>query len=276
MVWRCIDFQRKDATENMAIDEAIFHETIKNNKPPTIRFYGWQPAAISIGYFQDIEREINIENCTAAGIDIVRRPSGGKAVFHCHEVTYSVIACHQEEAFTPDILGTYRIISSCIINGLSLLGIKAELAETGRILPGSDFKSSCFSMPSQNELLVAGRKICGSAQMRTSRGFLQHGSILMDFDPLKASSFLLPMLTNAQLQQLKDSVAAINEEIAAPLDENEICTGLKKGFSAVLNEKIIEGTLTQAEEDLVKILKHKYANLRWERGKKKRPFANFF
>ncbi len=270
--WRVLDFQRYNAFENMAIDEAIFHETIKNKKPPTIRFYGWHPAAVSIGYFQDINKEVNVEHCRKDGVDIVRRPSGGKAVFHCSEVTYSVMACNTEESFPPDILGTYKIISNCIAGGLACLGIQAVLAETGRSLQDDDFKACCFSMPSRNELLVSGRKICGSAQMRSGGGFLQHGSILTDFDPVRTASLLLPMRNDWQLQKLKDSVTTINEEIGLPVDENEICTSLKRSFTEVLGREITEGTLTSAEKELATRLIQKYADLRWFRDRKKGPF----
>lgn len=272
MAWRFLDFQRYSAFENMAIDEAIFRETIKNNKPPTIRFYGWRPVAVSIGYFQDIEKEINAEKCRAAGVDIVRRLSGGRAVFHCAEVTYSVMACNTEELFPTDILETYKIISNCIAGGLAGLGIEAALAETGRTLPDTDFKACCFSVPSRNELLVSGRKVCGSAQMRTSDGFLQHGSLLMHFDPVKTASFLLPKRTGMQLQKLKDSVAAINEELKEPVDEKEICASLKKGFIQRLGREIKEETLTAAEEEQVRKLMQKYSDSRWNMDRKKEPF----
>lgn len=271
MAWRVLDFQRYSAFENMAIDEAIFRETIKNNKPPTIRFYGWRPAAVSIGYFQDINKEVNIEKCRAEGIDIVRRISGGKAVSHCDEVTYSVIACDTEDLFPANILGTYKIISNCIARGLACLGIEAILAETGRSLSDNDFKACCFSAPSRNELLVSERKICGSAQFRTNGGFLQHGSILMNFDSVKTASLLLPVRTDAQLQKLKNSVAAINEEIDHPVDEKQVCTSLKRGFAEVLGVKFVEETLTSAEAELANKLINKYKDLRWNMDRKKDP-----
>lgn len=271
MAWRFLNFQRYNAFENMAIDEAILRETIKNNKSPTIRFYGWQPAAVSIGRFQDIDKEVNIEKCYAAGVDIVRRPSGGSAVYHCAEVTYSVIACSTEKLFPQDILGTYKTISNCLVSGLAGLGVEAYLSETGRTLTDDDFKSCCFSVPSENELLVSGRKVCGSAQMRARGGFLQHGSLLIDFDPIKTASFLLPPRTDFQLQKLKDSVAAINSEIAQPVSEQEICTSLKKGFTAVLGREIKEGTLTAAEKELASKLIQKYVILKCRIDRKKEP-----
>lgn len=268
MDWRVLDFQLYNAYENMAIDEAIFRETVNKKKSPTIRFYGWRPAAVSIGYFQDIKEEVNIEKCHADGIDIVRRLSGGKAVSHSEEVTYSVIASSEEVLFPPDILETYKIISNCIACGLAYLGIKAVLAENGRSLADSDFKSCCFSVPSKNELLVSGRKICGSAQFRTNNGFLQHGSLLMNFDPVKTASFLLPVRTTAQLQKLKTSVAAINEEIDWPANEKEICTSLKKGFTEVLGVKLVEEKLTSVEEKLAQELMNKYKDIKWNKGQK--------
>jgi lipoate-protein ligase A len=263
MNWRALDFQRYNAIENMAIDEAIFRDTVNKNKPPTIRFYGWQPAAVSIGYFQDVQEEVNVEKCREDGVDIVRRLSGGKAVSHSDEVTYSVIAGNKEKLFPPDILGTYKLISNCISCGLAYLGIKAVLAEHGRSLFDTDFKSCCFSVPSRNELLVSGRKICGSAQFRTNSGFLQHGSLLVSFDPVKTASFLLPMRTSAQLRKLKDSVAAINEEVARPVNEQKICTSLKKGFTEILGINLVEDSLTIAEKELACELMKKYADLKW-------------
>ena len=132
MAWRLLDFQNRNIFENMAIDESIFHETIKNRKHPTIRFYGSHPAAVSIGYFQDARTEVNIEKCHSAGVDVVRRITGGKAVFHFNEITYCIVAGDQEKIFPSDISGTYRVISKCIARGLTYSGIKANLAEGGR------------------------------------------------------------------------------------------------------------------------------------------------
>ena len=253
----------------MAIDEAIFRETIKNKKPPTIRFYGSRPAAVSIGYFQDVRKEVNIEKCRRAGVDIVRRITGGKAVFHCDEITYCVVAGDQEKIFPPDISGTYKVISKCIARGLAYLGIKADLAEGGRAGAGEEFKSCCFSVPSKNELLVEGRKICGSAQVRRRGGFLQHGSLLLAFDPGKTASLLLPARTPEQLEKLREAVTAINEELVSPVDVQEICLQLKKGFTDELGIELVEETLTSAEETLKNKLMKKYNDVNWNIERKK-------
>src|SRR5271157_5226509 len=92
MRWRFIPYAENDAFMNMAIDESVSARVGSGQSPPTIRFYGWKPRAISIGYFQSLEREVDLDNCKTAGVDIVRRRTGGGAVFHDSEITYSIIA----------------------------------------------------------------------------------------------------------------------------------------------------------------------------------------
>jgi len=264
MIWRLINYSRYNAYENMAIDEAIFRETIKNKKQPTIRFYGWQSAAVSIGYFQDPQKELNLEQCRYLGIDVVRRLTGGKAVLHNNEITYCVVAGAGEKSFPADILGTYKAVSDCLIQGLSYLGIQANIASDCLRMKDVDLKSCCFSVASRNELLVAGRKICGSAQMRTSGGFLQHGSLLLTFDPEKALSVILTSSTSEQRAKLRKTVAAINEVVANPIETSDICHALKKGFAEVLGIEIAEESLTPPEIKLKNELIEKYRDLNWK------------
>lgn len=267
MSWRLLNFQCHSIFENMAIDEAIFQETIENKKAPTIRFYNSRPLAISIGYFQDAGKEIDIEKCSNAGIDVVRRITGGKAVLHCNELTYSVVASDEEKAFPLDILGTYKVISKCIARGLAYMGMKTDLLEEGRDLSVQETDAYCFSVPSRNELLVNGRKICGSAQVRKRGGFLQHGSLLVAFDPEKTANFLLPSCSSAQLERLRKTVTSVNDEIVLRIGAQEICFQLKKGFTDELGVDLIEETLTVPEEMLKNKLIEKYSNPGWTKRK---------
>ena len=125
MNWRILPYGENDAYLNMAIDEAIC-ESVAAGGPPTLRFYGWRPSAVSLGYFQCIEHEVDLAACEGAGIDIVRRRTGGGAVYHDQdgEITYSVIA--SETAFPKGILESYREICGWIIDSLALLGMYAE------------------------------------------------------------------------------------------------------------------------------------------------------
>lgn len=263
MAWRFLDYRSYNIFENMAIDEAIFHETIRNKREPTIRFYGSDPAAVSIGFFQDARKDLNIGQCRRDGIDIVRRITGGRAVFHFNAITYSVIAGDQEEAFPGDISGTYSVISKCLIRGLCALGIKASLAEEDRKRKTAEISACCFSTPTKNEILVDGRKICGSAQVKRRGGFLQHGLLFCDFNPDRTAELLLSSCAPDRVEKLKRSVTAINHELAQPMNVREVCSELRKGFRDELNVALEEESLTPAEERLKQELVKKYTDVDW-------------
>lgn len=271
MTWRLLNYQPYSAFENMAIDEAIFRETIKNNKPPTLRFFGWYPSAVSIGYFQELKNGINFNRCRSSGVDIVRRMTGGKAVYHRDEITYSLTAGSSEKLFPDDILRTYKIISLCLAHGLSLLGINAHLAISA-FNKRPEATSCCFSVPSGNELLVGGKKICGSAQIRTHGGFLQHGSMLMTFDPVETAALIQASPASESSERLRDSVAAVNDDIPVPVSAEALCSVLKKGFISELGIDLSEESLTPAEKELSVKLVKKYESDAWNWERKKEAF----
>lgn len=274
MTWRLLPYQTYNAFENMAIDEAVFCETIKNKQPPTLRFFGWCPSAVSIGYFQELKNEINVERCRSTGVDIVRRITGGKAVYHQAEVTYSLAAGNSDRLFPDDLVRTYEIISLCLARGLSELGIHAHLAKAGALNKRPDRTPCCFAQPSGNELLVSGRKICGSAQMRTHGGFLQHGSLLMSFDPVETAALILSPATTQPAGKLSNCVTAVNEVISSPVSPEALCTFLQKGFSEELGIVFSDGRLTPAEKASSGRLVKKYKSDAWNWDRKKEPFPS--
>ena len=163
MRWRLLPFGRHRAAMNMAIDEAVSEAVARRAVPSTIRFYAWEPSAVSIGCFQRMRDEVDLQECARQGIDVVRRRTGGGAVFHdsTGEITYSVIA--PEEAMGKDIPASYREVCGWVIDALGHLGIEAEFAPI-------------------NDVTVGGRKISGCAQTRRDGVFLQHGTVLHDLD----------------------------------------------------------------------------------------------
>jgi lipoyl(octanoyl) transferase len=271
MTWRLITYRPCNAFENMAIDEAIFRETIKNQKPPTLRFFGWHPSAISIGYFQDLKKEINVHRCRLSSVDVVRRITGGKAVYHRDDITYSLTAGKTEKLFPDNIIGTYEKISLCLARGLSFLGIHAQLAKVnaGMAVGEPDMSPACFSTPSGNELLVAGRKICGSAQTRTQGGFLQHGSLMITFDPMETAALILSTQAPEQSEKLRRAVTSINEIIPSPVSTETIATFLQRGFSDELGITLTEEPLTPEEKVLSRQLVKKYQSDVWNWKRKK-------
>lgn len=178
--WRLIIDPPLNGWENMAIDEAIFSACGSGEGPSTIRFYGWIQPTLTIGHFQGVGPDVR--RCLALGIPVVRRITGGKAVLHDKELTYSVICRHDEPLFGKGILWAYRVISSFFISALREIEVKAELRVEGHGLKVDRNGFSCFHTYSRFEVMVDGRKLMGSAQKRTREAFLQHGSIPFDMD----------------------------------------------------------------------------------------------
>jgi lipoate-protein ligase A len=267
--WRILPFQRHDAFENMAIDEAIFRGNQRGASPPTVRFYGWCPPAVSLGYFQSMASEINESFCRENGISIVRRPTGGKAVLHDHELTYSLVSREDRSPFPPGILGTYLIISNCLVAGLKRLGVQAKVAAEGRFPGNPALQPHCFSFPSRYEILVQGRKVCGSAQVRAKGAFLQHGSLLLRFDSRKARAVILDGAPSGQEEQLEDSVTAVLDHVATSLDPEHISQQLAASFEEILQVTLFAGALTPEEEVLKdRLLQYKYRTDLWNRSGK--------
>ncbi len=188
MRWRVVGLETHDAYLNMALDEAISEGIRAGSSPPTIRFYNWEPGAVSIGYFQGIKDEVNLEVCRELGVDCIRRWTGGGAVYHDSggELTYSVIA--PASTFPKNIIESYRLICGWIIGGLEILGIEAEFRPI-------------------NDILVKNKKISGSAQTRRGGILLQHGTLLYGLD-LKTMFSVL----NVSRQKITDKMIKSAEE----------------------------------------------------------------
>jgi len=167
----------------MARDEMLFRRFIAGLTSPCLRFYQWKPPGLSIGRFQKIGEGIDLKACDDLGIRVVRRLTGGEAVLHDDELTYSIIVPLSHPSFdsigVPD---TYRTISKALIHGLELSGISAAMAADGSTRPDPSGRGVCFYTPTLNEVVSDGRKIIGSAQTREKMVILQHGSIPITTD----------------------------------------------------------------------------------------------
>ncbi|HID25146.1 MAG TPA: lipoate--protein ligase family protein, partial [Thermoplasmata archaeon] len=169
--WRLLSTGLNNAFVNMAVDKAVLVANSKGLVPPTVRFYGWKPAAISIGYFQSLEEEVNLDVCKKLGVDYVRRITGGGAVFHEHELTYSIVIPESHPDIRGSLMESYGRICGALVKGLKQLGIESKY------------------MPI-NDIVVNGRKISGSAHTRKNHTVLQHGTILLDVDVDKMFTLL--------------------------------------------------------------------------------------
>ena len=180
-VWRLLITGARDAAWNMACDEALSESVHDGISAPVVRFFQWEPPALSFGYSQKVDREVNLARVHADGIGIVRRVSGGRAVFHADEVTYSVICRQDDPVASGGITATYFRISEGLADGVRRCGLNATLAHQAD--PGVSPRSTaatlpCFGSTARAEIVIGGRKLVGSAQHRTRDLMLQHGSIL--------------------------------------------------------------------------------------------------
>jgi lipoyl(octanoyl) transferase len=229
--WRLIDSGPNLGVYNMAVDEELLARAQAGEHVPVLRFYTWDPAAVSIGRFQKIKDAVNAAACEQRGIDIVRRITGGRAVLHHRELTYSVIARTEDPIFPPNVLGTYKLIASGLLQGLKNLGIHAEMVSRSNrhahLVKKNTRDPACFSSPSWYEILVHGRKIIGSAQRRLSCAFLQHGSILMDFDTALEAEVI-------RGGGSADCVTTIRKELGKAVPLDEVKQAFLKGFSEAL------------------------------------------
>jgi len=239
-----------DAYMNMAVDEAICRLRSQGKSPNTIRLYRWKPSAVSIGYFQILEQEVNLDACKRLGVDVVRRMTGGGAVYHSYEgeVTYSVIVNQDHPKIPRDILKSYELICGGITLALKYLGINAE------------FKPI-------NDIDVNGKKISGNAQTRRWNIVLQHGTILLDTD-IRTMFMVLKVskekISDKLLKSAEERVTTIRGELGRKVSFDETTEALKLAFPKVFDVKLVENGLSREEKELaLKLRREKYGTPRW-------------
>ncbi|RLC86950.1 MAG: hypothetical protein DRI79_09275, partial [Chloroflexi bacterium] len=175
----------------MAVDEAILRAVAAGLVPPTLRLYAWEPPCLSLGRAQPLA-DVDREAVQAAGFNLVRRPTGGRAILHVDELTYSVVAPQGEPRVTGGIVESYRRLSAGLVHGLERLGMAGLVADR-RAPPsptGRGGTGVCFEVPSDYEITAGGRKLVGSAQMRAQSVVLQHGAVPLHGDIARICSLL--------------------------------------------------------------------------------------
>lgn len=246
---RILKTGERSAALNMGIDEAILTLLSQGKTVPTLRFYSWSPPACSIGYFQSIGAELDLEKCKELKIDVVRRMTGGGAVFHEHEVTYSFLAPLKEDYVPAKILDSYLKISEGIILGLKPLGVQVE------------FKPL-------NDLVCNGKKISGNAQTRRLGILLQHGTILLKTDLEKMFQILrVPneKIRDKLVADVRERVTSLTQVLGRAVTEKEVIEALEQGFREAFSElTFVPGNLSSEEEKLArKLAQEKYENEGW-------------
>lgn len=273
-VWRLLQSGPGDGAWNMAVDEALLEALVAGAGQPTLRLYAWQPPAVSLGFFQPLDESISLTEIAARGFGLVRRPSGGRAILHKDEVTYSVTV---PEGLIPDgqsVMGSYRSISRGIEAGLALLGVGATLADRKDMprMKAEGLPTVCFAKAARCDMTVAGRKIVGSAQTRRRGVIMQHGSVPITITPAEHLAVMPGGGTDeASQRQLLEVACGVADAVGRPVTYDELCAALAEGFADRLGLRLRPGPLSDWEEARARELRDtKYATASWNETPGKR------
>jgi lipoate-protein ligase A len=236
---------------NMGIDEAVVEAIAAGRSPATLRFYRWSPPCVTVGYFQSMEEEVDLAACAAQGVDAVRRVTGGGAVFHDAEITYSLIVPEGTPLAPADILESYGRICSGIVAGLGLMGVEASFAPI-------------------NDIQAGGRKVSGNAQTRKRGCLLQHGTVLLGVDVERMFGLLkvpAEKLKGKLIADVKARVTGLDALLGREPGFDEAAAALGQGFASALGQwgaEFEEGQLAEAELSQARELaRTKYGTAAW-------------
>jgi lipoate-protein ligase A len=207
---------------------------------PVLRLYSWSPPAVSLGFMQRADDVLDADACRDAGVDIVRRPTGGRAVLHWEEITYAIVGATDDPRFGTELAATHARIGACLAAGLRTLGVEAALSRPARDPERRLLRAPCFVSPGRAELLVDGRKLLGSAQRRTRTSFLQHGSLLVGtaherLADLQRDTRRDPALATALRTRLRRETITLSELLGRTPAFPALAAALVRGFAAELD-----------------------------------------
>lgn len=260
MNWRLITYGEFDPAFNMAADEAILEAHLAGEVPPTLRLYGWNPAAISIGYSQKIS-EAEIHSIIDHGLEVVRRTTGGRAVLHSDDLTYSFVGSsssadenvksHDQKLLSTSVAAAYKEICQGLILAFETFDLTLELGSSK-----SDYRANydCFRATTNADLQYAGKKMIGSAQLRRKNAVLQHGSILLDQDQNKMAE----VYGGTKTEATEDRHANLFEILNRTVSMRELEDAMKSGFSKAFAVEFDYSPLTQQEQNRIEALIPKY------------------
>lgn len=225
-----LDTGFRDGRFNMALDEDLLFQAEEEGLPPILRVYGWEPPAVSLGYFQDPSEAVDLDRCRSFGVEVVKRPTGGRAILHLDDFTYSFIVSEEDLGAVRGLTGAYLLISQAVVEGLRILGVKAGLERRRRGGSRPLRGGPCFASLSRYEIEVEGLKLVGSAQRRKGRAILQHGSI-----PLRRRKFSIADLLSLPLGNLRGT--DLSDSLGREVGFNEVKLAIREGFERTFRQK---------------------------------------
>ena len=261
--WRLLNTGEAEGAMNMAIDEAILRAVAARLSPPTLRFYAWQPACLSLGQAQSFA-DVDEKACTARGYDVVRRPTGGRAILHTDELTYSVTAPEAEPRVSGGIVESYRRLSEGLLEGLRLLGVPGiEAHHPEAEQQRASENPVCFQVPSTYEITVGGKKLIGSAQVRREGVVLQHGTLPLVGDIARICDVLALLPDPIRVRGRAATVEAV---LGRAVSFDEAVEVMARGFVSALNLELVPGDLLLQERAWAdELRRERYTTDAWNR-----------
>jgi lipoate-protein ligase A len=267
--WRLLITPPADGATNMAIDEALLYALADGRGRPTLRFYQWVPPCLSLGY-NEPSADVDEAACARLGYTWVRRPTGGRAILHTDELTYSVTAAESEPRVAGSIVNSYRQLSAGLLAGLRALGADVFQAQTEKVV-NPDQGAACFDTPSNYEITVDGRKLVGSAQVRRRGIVLQHGALPLTGDLTRIFNCLQLNGGEANRRYAKEAAllahaCTLEEALGRVVSFEEAAQALAQGFASALSLHLEAAGLTDYEHELAERLRRdQYAGDAWNR-----------
>jgi lipoate-protein ligase A len=263
--WRLLQTPAAHGAWNMAADEAILEAVGRGAAPATLRLYSWEPACLSLGYAQP-SAEIDLPRLREHGWEMVRRATGGRAVLHTDELTYSVIAPLDEPRVAGSVLESYQRLAGALVEALRLLGLPVEVHE-GAPASNKSPNPVCFEVPSSYEITVGGKKLVGSAQRRSRDGILQHGSLPLYGDLTRILQALVypdqEKRQNAAVRLL-ERATTVEAVLGRVVSVEEAAGAYVRAFESVLELELRPGGLSREEEEAAgRLAREKYIRIDW-------------
>ncbi|TAK37128.1 MAG: lipoate--protein ligase family protein [Chloroflexota bacterium] len=247
---------------NMALDEAMM--TLAEPDVITVRLYGWASPCISIGHFQTIPRAVDLDSCRQMQLPIVRRPTGGRAVLHEQQIAYALVCSTSNPLAEGKTIDAYRRISQILVRGLELLGKRPALAPRTPGAPRTVTATlqACLQMHAQHELLLDGKKLSGSAQLRRDGALLQHGFLMLEFNPQRTARALRGKDSASLARQLESHATSLRAALGRTSTFVEVRHALADAFQEALGPATGGASLSEAETTLATwLLNERYPTL---------------
>ena len=269
--WRLVwEPEPRSGPWNMAIDEALLTSVVDGTSPPVLRFYAWAPPCLSVGVNQSYA-DVDETRLRARGWDVVRRPTGGRAILHTDELTYAVLAPAHEPRVQGDVLTAYRNLAQGLLAGLRHLGLPVAMEEHRQAWEQQRHHPVCFHVPAIYEITIKGKKILGSAQSRKLRGVLQHGTLPLYGDITRILDVLVFASETERArarEHLKARATTVSDVLGREVSWEEAARALLHGFQEALNLEFDEQPLTPAELKRARTLvETKYGHPDWTKRK---------